>query len=271
MAADCDARMAVLDGAAELDRWRTALDRLPGIKKVIVRDPSACPADDRYMTWDDLLALGQERLAAEPGEIEARMAAITPDDPLALLYTSGTTGNPKGVLLTHRNILYTLATVDAWGQSAHGVRWVSYLPLAHIAERMFSVYLPVHNAGHVHFCPDTARLVSVIGKIRPTGFFGVPRVWEKIKSGIQALMMAEQDEGRRAAVQRAMESRPPLRGQLPVRARHVAGTGGGVQRGRRAGARTDPWPARLRRGQPRSPAARPRCPRRWPPSSAGLA
>ena len=206
VAADCDARMAVLNGAAELDRWQTALDRLPGIKKVIVRDPSACPAGDRYLTWADFAALGQERLAADPGEIAARMAAITPDDPLALLYTSGTTGNPKGVLLTHRNILYTLATVDIMGTVSPRGRWVSYLPLAHIAERMFSVYLPVHNAVHVHFCPDPARLVPVIGKTRPTGFFGVPRVWEKIRSGIQALLMAEQDEGRRAAVQRAMET-----------------------------------------------------------------
>ena len=205
VAGDCDARMVVLDGAAELDRWRTALDRLPGIKKVIVRDPSACPAGDRYLTWADLAALGQERLAADPAEIAARIAAISPDDPLALLYTSGTTGNPKGVLLTHRNILYVLATVDVMGTVSPRGRWVSYLPLAHIAERMFSVYLPVHNAIHVHFCPDPARLVSVIGKTRPTGFFGVPRVWEKIRSGIQALLMAEQDEGRRAAVERAME------------------------------------------------------------------
>jgi long-chain acyl-CoA synthetase len=206
VAADCDARMAVLDGAAELDRWRTALDHLTGIKKVIVRDASACPAGDQYMTWADLLTLGQETLAADPGEVAARIAAITPDDPLALLYTSGTTGNPKGVPLTHRNILYTLATVDVMGTVTPRGRWVSYLPLAHIAERMFSVYLAVHNATHIHFCPDPARLVPVIGKARPTGFFGVPRVWEKIRSGIQALLMAEQDEGRRAAVQRAMEA-----------------------------------------------------------------
>ncbi len=206
VAADCDARMAVLDGAAELARWRTALDQLPGIKKVIVRDPAACPAGDRYLTWADLAVLGRERLAADPGEVAARVAAITPDNPLALLYTSGTTGNPKGVLLTHRNILYTLATVDVMGTISPRGRWVSYLPLAHIAERMFSVYLPVHNAIHVHFCPDPARLVPVIGKARPTGFFGVPRVWEKLRSGIQALLLAEQDEGRRAAVQRAMET-----------------------------------------------------------------
>lgn len=200
VAADCDARIAVLDGAAELTRWRPALDRLPGIKKVIVRDSSACPAGDRYLTWADLVALGRERLAAEPGEIAARMAAITPDDPVALLYTSGTTGNPKGVVLTHRNVLYEMAADDAIGIINPRVRWVSYLPLAHIAERMFSIYLPVHTAGHVHFCPDPAQLVPMIGKVRPTAFFGVPRVWEKVRSGIQALLAAEQDEGKKAAV-----------------------------------------------------------------------
>jgi len=205
VAADCDARMAVLNGAAELDRWRTALDRLPGIKKVIVRDPSACPVGDRYLTWADFAALGRERLTADPGEIAARMAAITPDDPLALLYTSGTTGNPKGVLLTHRNVLYQMAAADTIGLITPRVRWVSYLPLAHIAERMLSIYAPIHVVGHVHFCPDATQLVRVIGKVRPTAFFGVPRVWEKVRAGIQALLRAEQDEDKRAAVQQAMD------------------------------------------------------------------
>jgi long-chain acyl-CoA synthetase len=157
------------------------------------------------MTWTDLVALGRERFAAEPGEITGRVAAIKPDDPLALLYTSGTTGDPKGVVLTHRNILYAMVTVDVLGMMGPRVRWVSYLPLAHIAERMFSVYLPIHTAGHVHFCPDPAQLVPVIGKARPTAFFGVPRVWEKIRAGIQALLAAEQDEGKRAAVRQAMD------------------------------------------------------------------
>jgi long-chain acyl-CoA synthetase len=205
VAGDCDARIAVLDGAAELARWRPILDQLPGIKKIVVRDPAACPAGDQYLTWADFVALGRQRFAAEPGEITARMAAIKPDDPLALLYTSGTTGNPKGVLLTHRNILYEMAAADTMGVIIPRVRWVSYLPLAHIAERMFSVYLPIHAAGHVHFCPDAARLVQVIGKVRPTAFFGVPRVWEKIRAGIQALLAVEQDEAKRAAVQQAMD------------------------------------------------------------------
>ena len=205
VARDCEARFAVLDGAAELARWHPILDQLPGIKTIIVRDPAACPAGDQYMTWADFAALGRERYAAGPGEIAARVAAIKPDDPLALLYTSGTTGNPKGVLLTHRNILYAMAAADTMGLIVPHVRWVSYLPLAHIAERMLSIYGPIHTAGHVHFCPDAAQLVRVIGKVRPTAFFGVPRVWEKVRAGIQALLTAEPDESKRAAVSQAME------------------------------------------------------------------
>jgi long-chain acyl-CoA synthetase len=205
VAGDCDARIAVLNGAAELARWQPILEQLPGITKIIVRDQAACPAGDRYMTWADFVALGRERFAAGPGEIAARVAAIKPDHPLALLYTSGTTGNPKGVLLTHRNVLYQMAAADTAGLVTPRVRWVSYLPLAHIAERMLSIYAPIHVVGHVHFCPDATQLVRVIGKVRPTAFFGVPRVWEKVRAGIQALLRAEQDEGKRAAVAQAMD------------------------------------------------------------------
>jgi long-chain acyl-CoA synthetase len=205
VAGDCDARIAVLDGADELARWRPILEQLPGIKKIIVRDPAACPAGDQYLTWAEFAALGRERFAAEPGEITGRMAAIRADDPLALLYTSGTTGNPKGVLLTHRNVLYAMTADEATGVVVPRARVVSYLPLAHIAERMLSIYLPIRVAGHVHFCPDAARLVQVIGQVRPMAFFGVPRVWEKVRTGIQALLAAEQDEAKRAAIGQAME------------------------------------------------------------------
>ncbi|HSS91214.1 MAG TPA: AMP-dependent synthetase/ligase [Streptosporangiaceae bacterium] len=206
VAGDCDARIAVLDGAAELARWQQILDRLPGVKKIIVRDPAACPAGDQYLTWDAFAALGQERFAADPGAVTARIAAVGPEDPVTLLYTSGTTGNPKGVLLTHHNVLYEVAAAASTGSVATEVRWVSYLPLAHIAERMFSIYLPVATAGHVHFCPQPTELVRLLGVVRPTSFFGVPRVWEKVRAGIQALLTMEQDEGKREAVARAMDT-----------------------------------------------------------------
>ncbi len=206
VAGDCDARIAVLDGAGELARWQPVLAQLPGLKTIIVRDAAACPAGEPYLTWEAFAALGKERYAADPDLVSGRVAAITIDSPAALLYTSGTTGNPKGVLLTHHNIGYELACAQALGLIPDGPRWVSYLPLAHIAERMFSIYLPIHTGTHVHFCPDSAQLVRVVGKVRPNGFFGVPRVWEKIRAGIESLFTLEQDEAKRAAVAKAMDA-----------------------------------------------------------------
>jgi long-chain acyl-CoA synthetase len=206
VAGDCDARIAVVDGAGELARWQPALAQLPGLKTIIVRDAAACPAGEFYLTWDAFAALGKQRYAADPDVVTRRVAEITAADPVALLYTSGTTGNPKGVLLSHRNIGYELACAQGMGLIPDKARWVSYLPLAHIAERMFSIYLPIDTGTHVHFCPDTAQLLRVVTKVRPNGFFGVPRVWEKIRAGIETLLTLEQDEGKRAAVAGAMDA-----------------------------------------------------------------
>jgi long-chain acyl-CoA synthetase len=260
VAADCDARIAVLDGAAELARWQPVLDRLPGLTAIIVRDPSACPAGDQYMTWDRLMALGRERLAADPHEITARVAAIRPGDPLALLYTSGTTGNPKGVLLTHGNILYEMAAAEGAGIVVPRVRWVSYLPLAHIAERMFSIYLAIGAVSHVHFCPDAAQLVRVIGQVHPTAFFGVPRVWEKIRAGIQALLAAEPDQGKRSAAATytaASTGRPRHQNW-----RHSSRRPMSRCSGRSAACSAWARPSRCS-------ARRPRCHQTWPRSSPG--
>ena len=204
IAGDCDARIAVLDGAPELARWQPVLARLPGLKKIIVRDAAACPAGDQYLTWADFSALGRQRLAATPGAVADRVAAIRPEDPVTVLYTSGTTGNPKGVIITHRSVLCQLAAAGATGLMMERARLVSYLPLAHIAERMSASYGRVYNAGHVYFCHHAAELAATLGDVQPTAFFGVPRVWEKMQARIQALLAAEQDPAKRAAVDAAM-------------------------------------------------------------------
>ncbi len=208
VAGDCDVRIAVIDGESEVERWQPLIDDLPGLVKVIVRDAAACPADERFLSWTAFAELSEEAANGDAAaEVINRIGAITPSDPVTLLYTSGTTGNPKGVIITHRGVLYECVTATRSGSATKHTRWVSYLPLAHIAERMFSVYLAVFNAGHTYFCHNaTTDLIRTVGEVKPTAFFGVPRVWEKIQAGIQALLTAEQDESRKAAVAAAMET-----------------------------------------------------------------
>src|SRR5215472_5732254 len=96
VAGDCDVRIAIVEGNSELARWQPLLEDLPGLAKVIVRDADACPAGDKFMTWTDFLTLS-DQASADGGadEITSRVEAIGSDDPATLLYTSGTTGNPK--------------------------------------------------------------------------------------------------------------------------------------------------------------------------------
>jgi long-subunit acyl-CoA synthetase (AMP-forming) len=205
MASNCDATIAVLDGAGELTRWQQVLPQLPSLRTVIVRNAADCPAEERYLSWAAFSALGAQRLADAPEVVTSRIAAVRPDDPVTLLYTSGTTGNPKGVVITHANALYEVATAEAGGNSPMHVRWVSYLPLAHIAERMLTIYLGICHAGDIYFCHDAvSQLVATLGAVKPTAFFGVPRIYEKVMAGLQALLAAEQDEAKRAAVRNAM-------------------------------------------------------------------
>ncbi|MGE5291690.1 MAG: AMP-dependent synthetase/ligase [Micromonosporaceae bacterium] len=206
VAANCRARVAVLAGADQLARWTPVLDRLPRLHKIIVLDEAVCPSGELYMTWDEFTRFGEERYAANPELVAERIAEVTPDDAVTLLYTSGTTGNPKGVVNTHRNVLFEAASTHMAGNVPEVVRSVSYLPLAHIAERVLTIYLPIHEVGHIHFCPEQQQVLGMLQEVQPTSFFGVPRVWEKMMAGILALTASQQDEERTAAVKRAMEA-----------------------------------------------------------------
>ena len=129
---------------------------------------------------------------------------VTPDDPATILYTSGTTGNPKGVVLTHYNVLFeAMCSQESAGLTEPQIG-VSYLPLAHIAERVLGLYGPQIQGSHMHAIGDPALLLGALGEVHPTAFFGVPRVWEKIKTGLSAKLAADPDPDNVTMVQNAM-------------------------------------------------------------------
>ncbi|GAB2830942.1 AMP-dependent synthetase/ligase [Actinoallomurus bryophytorum] len=196
VAADCTARYAVLDGPDQLERWRPILSQLPDLRAVIVLND--CPSGSPYLSWESFLDLGE-------GTCD-RWRDLTPDSTLTILYTSGTTGRPKGVVISHSMALYECRVSERTASLPSQSVGVSYLPFAHIADRVVSIYVPLVRASHVYFCPDPAQLAAVLAKARPHGFFGVPRVWEKMMAAIQAALGAEQDESRRDAVAAAMEA-----------------------------------------------------------------
>lgn len=174
--------VAILEGVDQVGRLLPVLDELPELRHVIVLDPDALVAgDDRFVAWSDVVTEKADLVA-----FESVWRAIAPDDPATLIYTSGTTGVPKGVVLTHRNVIANVEGLDAAANVPENFSSVCYLPLAHIAERIVSIYMPIQKVGHVTFCPDPNQLLGQLVQTRPTLFFGVPRVWEKIAAGLSA-------------------------------------------------------------------------------------
>jgi long-subunit acyl-CoA synthetase (AMP-forming) len=191
---DAGSRVVITE-QRHLDAILAAAEALGSIEQVVVVDGDP-PA--RATSLDELAARGRDDF-----DFEGAWRGVKPDDVLTLIYTSGTTGPPKGVQITHANICETVRSYDELIDFPDGGRIVSYLPMAHVAERNVSHYLPMLCGFTITCCPDAREVIAYLPEVRPTWFFAVPRIWEKLKAGLEQTLGAAPAE-QRAAAERAI-------------------------------------------------------------------
>ncbi len=169
---------------------------LPELETVIVLEGAR---GEGTLAWEDVEGSNPEF------DVESAWRAVEPEDLLTLIYTSGTTGPPKGVQLVHRNLMAATESIEAMIQFPDGAKVISWLPSAHIAERAAHHYLPIVYAMTITCCDNPREVVSYLPLVKPTWFFAVPRIWEKLKSGLET-MLASQPEEQRAPAQAALDA-----------------------------------------------------------------
>ena len=190
-----DSKAAILvTEQAFLDRILKVNEECGTVEHVISVD-----GGEGAMTLDELAERGEDDF-----DFDAAWRSVEPDDILTLIYTSGTTGPPKGVQLTHGNLVSAVQSFDQIISFPNDGRVVSYLPMAHVAERNCSQYLPMMLGFTATCCPDARQVVGYLPEVRPTWFFAVPRIFEKLKAGLEAMLAGEEDEQKKQAVQWAL-------------------------------------------------------------------
>lgn len=181
-----DSRFVVCEDQEQTDKILEVLEELPTIKKIIVKDMKGLRhyPKKNLISFQEVEELGARLAAREPERFEQEVAQGAAEEVCNIVYTSGTTGPPKGAMISHQNIeAMTGATIEAI-QARDRDEVVSYLPLCHVAERIFSLFLPLQVGLTVNFAESIATIQSDLREIGPTVFLGVPRIWEKLQSSI---------------------------------------------------------------------------------------
>jgi long-chain acyl-CoA synthetase len=192
----CGAKLAIVDDIEYLERLLKVRDELPDLRAVIVVD------DPDRLAPVDVVRLA-DLAGEEPADLDAAVAAADPHDLVTVIYTSGTTGPPKGVMIDHSNVAWECASYSLLVEPIPGEDAISYLPMAHIAERMVTHYGWLWQRTRVTTCPDLRLLGEYLRAVRPNALFGPPRVWEKLRAGILAAVAAAGPE-RAAGFERAL-------------------------------------------------------------------
>jgi long-chain acyl-CoA synthetase len=183
-----ESKVLIVEHRKLLDEVLAMRRELPGLQRVILVEGDAPEGDGWVVSWDQAMRKGEEFGRGRPGLLASRWQALEPEDTASLIYTSGTTGIPKAAMLTHRNLTWTaIATLTCFRGDAND-RVVSYLPLAHVLERVVSHLRQLCTGCQVYFCPSIDQVRAVVHEVHPTYFTSVPRLWEKMFAGIRAEM-----------------------------------------------------------------------------------
>jgi long-chain acyl-CoA synthetase len=202
---DSGTRFFFAENEEQLDKILEVRTKCPELVKIFVYDPEGLHAfrDEQVMPFAELLELGARYDREHPDAFDRMVEIAKPDDLAILVYTSGTTGPPKGAMLSHRNILFQLDYADFITTLGEGDQQLSFLPLCHIAERTFTVFNPLHTGATVNFAESIDTVPDNIREVAPALFFAVPRIWEKFYSGV-ALRMRDATWLGRFAYERAI-------------------------------------------------------------------
>ncbi len=197
---DSATRFLFAENEEQLDKILEVRARCPQLVKIFVYDMEGLHGftDEQVMPFPALLDLGARHDRQHPGAFDAMVEIARPEDLAILVYTSGTTGPPKGAMLSHRNILFQLGYSDFITELREGDQQLSFLPLCHIAERTFSVFNPLRTGATVNFAESIDTVPENIREVAPALFFAVPRIWEKFYSAVALRMRDATAPGRLA-------------------------------------------------------------------------
>lgn len=183
---DSSTTVLFVEDDEQLDKALAVREQLPKLRKIVVFDMEGLRDlhDPQVMSLDALRAMGREHATQFPDALQARVAACKPSDLAILVYTSGTTGKPKGAMHSHHGLVYTVRGYNTLIARSDADECMCFLPLCHIAERMGGEYFSLYTGAKLNFVENPETVPENVREIAPTVFTAVPRVWEKFYSGV---------------------------------------------------------------------------------------
>jgi len=187
--AQSNARLVLVEGETQLERLRGELASLPTVSRIVLMRRAPAISDSRVLSWSAFRELGS---SVTDAEVRRRLDDLSPDDIATLVFTSGVEGKPQGVRLTHRNLCWTSDVVRDVLRIGPGDTSLSYLPLSHVSEQMFTVHGPTATGSAVYYAESVRLAPKNLREVQPSIVFGVPRVWDKLRDGITAKLLRVQ-------------------------------------------------------------------------------